>query len=152
MSINNSNTPRHLESLEWQKRTHNILALKKDYMILTGDKACKDKDFAKWLGFTNKGTYRNIIDGYRKVTEDTMIFIEQKCGLHPGQLDRPINAPKDHKKLILHCTQLVFNALKTKNKSVEDIAEIIEDVFLIALNEDGISDASVSRIVDFYLK
>jgi len=147
-----STGPRYVDSLEWQRRSRNILALKKDYVILTGDKECKEKDFAKWLGFNNKGSYRSIIKGYRKVSEDTMIFIEKARGLQPGELDRPIHAPKDNKELILHCAQLVFNDLTSKNKSIDDISTVIDDVFMIAQNEDGITEASVSRIVDSYIK
>ncbi len=144
--------PKHLDSLEWQRRSQNILALKKDYIILTGDKECKEEDFAKWLGFKSKGIYRNVIKGYRKVTEDTMIFIEKARGLQPGELDRPIHTPKDNKELILHCAKLVFNDLTSKNKSIDDISKVIDDVFMIAQNEDGITEASVSRIVDSYIK
>lgn len=120
-------------------------------MLLTGDKACKDEEFSRWLGFASKGTYRNIINGYRKVTEDTMIFIEKKRGLQPGELDRPLDTPKDNRKLILYCANLVFNDMKSKNKLADDIGVIIETVFTIALNEGSVSDATVSAIVDSHL-
>ena len=81
-----------------------------------------------------------------------MIIIEMKRGLQPGELDRPINASKDNKELILHCTKLVFNVLEEKKKSAGDISEAIEDVFSIASDENGITDATVSKIVDSYLK
>jgi len=134
------------DSLEWQRRIHNIEELKPLFMTLNDHAELNDADFAKFIG-KSLGFYRNMRSANSLVSEQTISDIEKKLNLVPGELDKPVRQPSSYKPLMLECVRLVWECIAELKLDIDDPVKLVDLTFASALENKKISKQTVLHLI-----
>ena len=144
------------EKVEQKLLRDNLFALdpliKIDYMIKTKNKFNqKEYDLftAKWMMSTAE-YWRQIKNGYKKITPEFLRKIEKFHGMDPNSLDVKNEFQLNSSKHAFDCMRLVKKYIKENNIVIDDYEKecaMIENIYNESLQSGMLSEKSIIRYI-----